>query len=63
MKTIEAVARLYRGIPILETMSGFVVIRDNKQYDFASRSEAEAFIDAWILANMKVAVTGAVPVQ
>ncbi len=63
MKTIEAVAKLYRGIPILETMSGFVVILDNKQYDSPTRSEAQALVDAWIVANMKVAVFGNMPIQ
>ncbi len=64
MKTIEAVAKPYRGILIFETMSGFVVFVENdRQYDFVTRSEAEAFIDAWIVASMTVTVTGVSPVQ
>ncbi len=62
MKTIEAVAKPYRGILIFETMSGFIVFGENKQqYDFMTRSEAEAFIDAWIVANMKAAIIGTLP--
>lgn len=64
MKTIEAVAKPYRGILIFETMSGFIVFGENKQqYDFMTRSEAEAFIDAWIVANMKMVVFGDMPIQ
>ncbi len=64
MKTIQAVATTYRGTTILQTMSGFTVFGDgDKQYDFETRTEAEAFIDVWILTGMEVAMVGDVPMQ
>ncbi len=64
MKTVEAVAKSYLGVLIFETMSGFTVFGENdQQYDFASRSEAEAFIDAWILTKMEMETVGTMPIQ
>lgn len=59
MKTLAAVAKLYRGVAILETMEGFVIIgEDGRQFEFRSRGEAEAFVDAAIVAMQRVMILG-----
>lgn len=63
-KQVVAVARLYRNVAIFQTLDGFVIYGEDKnQIPFVSQSEAEAFIDAYLLACSRLLVVGPVPMQ
>jgi len=64
MKELAVVGRIYRGIAVLETMEGFLIIgEDGRHFPFNSRDEAEAFVDAWFLAKQRVRIVGEAPAQ
>lgn len=64
MNQVVAVGKIYRGVAIFETVEGCKICgEDGKEFPFVNRTEAEAFVDAWMLASQRVMIIGEVPVQ
>ena len=65
-KYILAVARLYKGVLIFETVDSFVIYNElGQRIPFHTQGEAEAFVDAWEAAARMFAIFGhrLVPIQ
>jgi len=47
-KQVIAIGKLYRGVMINEEADRFVILDERgRRYEFATRKEAQGFIDAW----------------
>ena len=52
MRTILALARLYKGVLIFQTQDGFVIFNAvGERIPFGSEIEAENYIDSWSLSK------------
>lgn len=52
MKTIIALAKLYKGVLIFETLTGFVIYNElGERMPFANEQAAEEFVDVWELSG------------
>jgi hypothetical protein len=66
MRTLIAIAKIYKRHLIFQTLTGFAVFVDHERHNFESRALAEKFIDGLCMARMafvRLLVVGDTPVQ